>query len=378
MSPERGVRPEGESRESKIERLRRTEERYQNLPQEIIEKAVAYSKTLSEGKKYLDLYINIRGKLSPDILDGIIQISVEEILNFSKEQNIKNIKNIVDTVVNAINELLKQGPKDFENNIRSALNNYLLNKGSQGTGTGGDAPRNLARGKEPTGQERRDDSIEASDRKGPKSEVIRKLTESAVKVGELQNRLYRVNYPHNIMRRIIFTDKPEEAENLLRRLRNGEYNVPATIFRKTGFAVLLHKLGIKVENRNPFESLALISEKGRDVKEQLEEIMKKILETESAVKALLEDQQIYEQTKKSKLEELSKGIDKFSDELKNLENAVQALENYFGGRKNIFSKAVPSLAMIGSSVALWGLAVGWFLPLWLIDYFYKNTSSLQK
>ncbi len=34
--------------------------------------------------------------------------------------------------------------------------------------------------------------------------------------------------------------------------------------------------------------------------------------------------------------------------------------------------------LILSSVGLWGLAMGWFLPLWLIDYFYKNTSSLQK
>jgi predicted transcriptional regulator len=216
------------------------------------------------------------------------------------------------------------------------------------------------------------DVLERLRREVPESEVLKKLLESSIKIGELINRLYRVKYSPRILRKIIFTPDDGEAQELLSRLRQGEYNIPATLWRRAGLADLFHKLGIKVETKNPFESLALIAEKGRDMKKQLDELMEKILEIENRIREM-KKQGLSQEQIKEELEKLTKELTPtIPNELSNIEKGIEELEKYFRGRENIFSKLKPNAGVIASSIGLWGLAIGWFLPLWLITKMYDQ------
>jgi len=317
-------------------------------------------------------YINILN-LSPSIIAEVINSGLEE----NKENNeiVEQLKVVYETKLREIENLSRNytmGPEEGDGGPEALMSKKGSESESETETKLKQAP--------PEEMSRFSDVAQRLQREVPESEVLKRLLESGAKIGELMRRLYQVKYSPRILRRIIFTHDENEAQELLTNLRNGKYNIPATLWRWSKAAILFHKLGIKVETKDELESLALIAEKARDMKEQLNELTEKILEVEDKVKEMKSSGLDQEKMKKE-LDELAQELNKtMPNELSNIEKGIGELEKYFGGRENIFSKFKPNIGLIASSVSLWGLAIGWFLPLLIITKSYDQIekSSLTK
>jgi predicted transcriptional regulator len=316
-----------------------------------------------EQERFNNLYQTLKERF-PDLPDSIIREVILE--GFANNRDDKEIAEAIESIskistedLTKLSESYGRGPEGVPEEGEEYMPPYLI------------MPREGPIEQMPTFG----DVLERLRREVPESEILKKLLESSIKIGELINRLYRVKYSPRILRKIIFTSDDGEAQELLSRLRQGEYNIPATLWRRAGLAGLFHKLGIKVETKNPFESLALIAEKGRDIKKQLDELMGKILEIEDRIKEM-KKQGLNQEQMKEEFERLTEELTPtIPNELSNIEKGIEELEKFFGGRVNIFSKLKPNAGVIASSIGLWGLALGWFLPLWLMN---KMWSELEK
>jgi len=93
-------------------------------------------------------------------------------------------------------------------------------------------------------------------------------------------------------------------------------------------------------------------------------------------------------TSPEELKQLTESIkNKFDNEIKNYEEAIKKLEERFGTTYQPdqeiykgFTKRVSNWlkdkgSLILGGIGLWGLAIGWFLPLWIISKMYKEIES---
>lgn len=327
---------------------------YKDLPYEILHKAIEAGKPERYLKIYKKVYEQIKQE-SPETPDWFINL-MNEAISESLNKNLED-EQIITLLVQRLKEVLHKPM----NNIAYETTVYFFGEGvpsQEGTPSEeGEVLEEIIPSPEP-GRIPETDIWTRLSREVPRNEVIRQLAEASLKIGELIRRLYAVEYSPRIMRRIIFTQDEAEARDLLDRLRQGEYNIPSTVWRRSGLAELFHRLGIKVETTNPFEQLALLCEKGRDIQKALDELMGKIREIENLAENMSEEE----------LKELlGEKLKVIPDELRSLENAISSLEAYFGKGKVIgkaFSKSM--LEGIGSSLVLWALAIGFFVPMWMI------------
>jgi hypothetical protein len=176
-----------------------------------------------------------------------------------------------------------------------------------------------------------------------RAELGNKMLNFILKFRQLTERLSKINLPKEI-RNVILAKDEEEENKRLRKLSEEDQNLVRTIL---------------------------------DIKKNLLSLEEMVLGIGDANKDFSANQ----------LEELGDVLDKFEDSLNKYEQAIENLEKTYGTKYEQDDQIAQSLlgrisekiknivGPIGSSIGLWGLALGWFLPLWLVT---KMDEAIEK
>ena len=176
-----------------------------------------------------------------------------------------------------------------------------------------------------------------------RAELGKKMLKFILKFRQLTERLSKINLPKEI-RNVILAKDEEEENKRLRKLSKEDQNLVRTIL----------------------------------------DIKKNLLSLEEVVLRIGDDNKDFSA---SQLEELGNVLDKFENSLNKYEEVIENLEKTYGTKYEQDDQIAQSLlgrisekiknivGPIGSSIGLWGLALGWFLPLWLVT---KMDEAIEK